>query len=228
LHPVFIQSSFVRCLGEQRRLPESLSRKQKFSPRFALPPYPKFIVVSFVSFRSISCDSPQQQRRLKVTERNASNTSYCGFSKEVHDLAQGYLNYEVLKCDSLLVDTLMKTSNETVSFIATEFHAEKIENYFDISMETVEEFLTYNCERDDWQELAFDEKEQLAYSLGFQPQPHEIFEWWAVTGWLAEQLQQIGQPVLDNDFGHWWGRTCTGQAIILDGVMQKIAEIHSS
>lgn len=51
----------------------------------------------------------------------------------------------------------------------------------------------------------------------------EIFEWWAVTKWLADELMEIGEPVLVNDYGNWWGRTCTGQAIILDGTIQQIA-----
>lgn len=53
----------------------------------------------------------------------------------------------------------------------------------------------------------------------------EIFEWWLVTPWLAEKLVAINQPVLDNGLGHWWGRTCTGQAIALDGTMQEIARL---
>jgi len=57
-----------------------------------------------------------------------------------------------------------------------------------------------------------------------QPAPQEVFEWWLVTRWLAEELRAIGEPVLDNGFGYWWGRSCTGQAILLDGTLQVIAE----
>lgn len=56
-----------------------------------------------------------------------------------------------------------------------------------------------------------------------EPEPREIFEWWLVTAWLAEKLQAIGQPILENDFGSWWGRTCTGQSILLDGTLQRVA-----
>lgn len=51
----------------------------------------------------------------------------------------------------------------------------------------------------------------------------EIFEWWSVTSWLAEKLLELGETVLVNDYGQWWGRTCTGQNIILDGTFQKLA-----
>lgn len=45
----------------------------------------------------------------------------------------------------------------------------------------------------------------------------EIYEWWPVEdSYLVEQLKEIGEPILDNDYGTWWGRTCTGQSIELD------------
>lgn len=54
-------------------------------------------------------------------------------------------------------------------------------------------------------------------------EPVEIYEWWRVSGWLAEHLRAIGEPVLDNDYGTWWGRTCTGQGVIMDGTLQRVA-----
>lgn len=51
----------------------------------------------------------------------------------------------------------------------------------------------------------------------------EIYEWYSVSGWLASKLKDIGECVLDNGYGTWWGRTCTGQALIMDGTLQEIA-----
>lgn len=51
---------------------------------------------------------------------------------------------------------------------------------------------------------------------------HEILEWWLVSNWLIERLEDEGEPVLKTDYGNWWGRTCTGQAILLDSVIEKI------
>jgi len=51
----------------------------------------------------------------------------------------------------------------------------------------------------------------------------EVFEWWVVSSWLLEKLKEQGEPILDNDFGEWWGRCTTGQAISLDYVISKIA-----
>ena len=31
------------------------------------------------------------------------------------------------------------------------------------------------------------------------------------------------QPLLQNAYGTWWGRTCSGQAIYMDNIIQEIA-----
>lgn len=50
----------------------------------------------------------------------------------------------------------------------------------------------------------------------------EVYEWWIVSRWLYERLRQKGEPVIDSDYGYLWGRTCTGQAILLDAVIEEI------
>ena len=51
---------------------------------------------------------------------------------------------------------------------------------------------------------------------------NEIYEWWAVSGWLLDKLEAKGAPVLRTDLGEWWGRTTTGQAISMDWVIEQI------
>lgn len=51
----------------------------------------------------------------------------------------------------------------------------------------------------------------------------EVLEWWLVSDWLANQLADIGAPVIRNDYGSWWGRTCSGQGFIMDGTLQDVA-----
>jgi len=56
----------------------------------------------------------------------------------------------------------------------------------------------------------------------------EIYEWWFVTEWLYKRLRKAGEPVINSAYGYLWGRTCTGQVIWLDGVIQSIyAETRS-
>lgn len=65
---------------------------------------------------------------------------------------------------------------------------------------------------------------QQGVERGDLDEPIEIFEWWVVTNWMARKLKQYGQPILDNGYDTWWGRTCTGQAIYMDYVIQCIAK----
>lgn len=56
-----------------------------------------------------------------------------------------------------------------------------------------------------------------------EQQTQDIYEWWAVTSWLAEKLRDRGHPVIINQYGvSYWGRCTTGQAIKLDGVIKSI------
>ncbi len=53
-------------------------------------------------------------------------------------------------------------------------------------------------------------------------EPEEIFEWWQADEWLLNKLEAKGEPVLRSDYGNWWGRTCTGQAIHMDAIIEEI------
>ena len=50
----------------------------------------------------------------------------------------------------------------------------------------------------------------------------EILEYWIVSPWLGEKLREKGEPVLERWGGWIWGRTCSGQAILLDNVISEI------
>lgn len=67
--------------------------------------------------------------------------------------------------------------------------------------------------------LIQDEKENFE---ALEQAPEEIFEWWAVSSWLYEKLQENGYCVADLGSCKVWGRTTTGQAILLDGVITHI------
>jgi hypothetical protein len=48
-------------------------------------------------------------------------------------------------------------------------------------------------------------------------EPQEVFEWWVINDtFLADDLRNLGEPILDNGYGRWWGRGSTGQSIALD------------
>ena len=55
-----------------------------------------------------------------------------------------------------------------------------------------------------------------------ETEPQEIYEYWIVSPWLGEKLKDKGEPILERWGGWIWGRTCTGQAILLDNVISEI------
>ena len=66
--------------------------------------------------------------------------------------------------------------------------------------------------------------EDLYREHEIDPYDREVFEHWLVSGWLGEKLAAKGEKV-DTDFAGMvvWARTCTGQAIALDSVIEAIA-----
>jgi len=64
-----------------------------------------------------------------------------------------------------------------------------------------------------------------------ESEPQEIFEWWIVTDWLAEKLEERGEAILKAD-DYWltlWGRGTSGQSISMDAVIRDITrEIHKA
>ena len=50
----------------------------------------------------------------------------------------------------------------------------------------------------------------------------EVYEWWAVTGFLTADLEAHGCVILDWYGIQVWGRETTGQAISMDGVIRQI------
>ena len=60
--------------------------------------------------------------------------------------------------------------------------------------------------------------ESLLDSLQNFDDSSKVMEWWLVTPYMAELLKEKG----DYDC-YWWGRTTSGQALYMDGVIQEIA-----
>lgn len=65
-------------------------------------------------------------------------------------------------------------------------------------------------------------RDEIAELEALESEPQEILEWWAVSNWLMEKLKDQGEPVVDTGSCAVWGRTTSGQAILLDGVITRI------
>lgn len=108
--------------------------------------------------------------------------------------------------------------------------------------EDIENFYEYQCPEcgSGYQDVkdfeALTEEEEAAgyiykcpdcgYYFSAEPdqEGQEIFEWWIVSKYLYNRLKDKGQPVMDWGNNCYWGRCCTGQAILLDGIITEICE----
>jgi len=87
------------------------------------------------------------------------------------------------------------------------FNYDDIENYY-MSDDTIKDY--YGVTTDEEIEDIRDNGEDK----------QEIFEWWVCSNFLIGKLAEKGEPVIEHE--QLWGRTCTGQAILLDGVISEI------
>jgi len=140
---------------------------------------------------------------------------------------------EVFICQSSLVDRMLQKGV---------FNLEDIENLNksqedelqDLTKEALLEILAHEDlinEFKDKTETQIIDKILILQEEGdldeLETEHQEIYEWWIVSDWLLRTLKAKGEPILSNDYGDWWGRCCTGQAIKMDYIIEKIYdEIH--
>lgn len=53
--------------------------------------------------------------------------------------------------------------------------------------------------------------------------PQEVFSWYSCSDWLCDKMRDMGYPVIDNDYGKWYGRTTFGQMIAMDYNIRHLA-----
>ena len=115
-------------------------------------------------------------------------------------------------------EELIKEKREELAKLETEIEElEELETEREELETEIEELEELETEREEL-ETEIEELEEL------ETEPQEIFEWWAVSRWLAAKLGEYNEPILDFGNNYYWGRTCTGQSIVLDGVINNIAK----
>lgn len=118
---------------------------------------------------------------------------------------ENYVGRFVYVCQSYLVDEMLKKeifSYDDIENLTTQFEGNK-------------EGTCSECEEN--AEL----NQSAVCEDCFEPEGQEIYEWWIVDRGLAYRLAERGEPILKNEYGVWWGRTCTGQAISIDNVIRS-------
>lgn len=110
-----------------------------------------------------------------------------------------FINNHVERNQTYLVEKLME--EEIISI-------DEIQNYYKSDEALKEDGFKTKAEREEAKNRGED--------------VNEVLEWWLVSDWLIERLEEKGEPILKTDYETWWGRTTSGQAIILDYVIEKI------
>ena len=66
--------------------------------------------------------------------------------------------------------------------------------------------------------------EEVADHLGLDPHTVEALQFWLVSDWLADQLEDAGALVARDVMGfNVWGRTECGQALVMDADLRAVA-----
>ena len=133
-------------------------------------------------------------------------------------LLRDFVEKQVYVCQSMLVEWLLKEEKFNYEDIVNVYKPLAVQVGYDTP--SGKKILCTNCNEKipEGDEMT---KDGVCDNCN-QEQPQEIFEWWVVSDWLLNRLEKKGEPVLKTDYGDWWGRTCTGQAIFLDGGIEEI------
>ena len=62
---------------------------------------------------------------------------------------------------------------------------------------------------------------------GFRFDDIKDYEWYLVSQWFLDRIKEINEPYIENSYGTYWGRQCSGQSIYLDYNIQELAYHHA-
>lgn len=160
-----------------------------------------------------------------------------GKAEKINEMAERYCDKEVIWSMSTVVSTLLEVENEAVSW-------DNVMNYEpSVDLMDGQECTAFieNDMEETWRDLLEDDYtpealtelqpsdldeadiEHLRDYIRDNYTPREVLEWWLVTEWLAEELFEINEVTVEIGANHFWGRRQSGQHIVMDGTLQKIA-----
>ena len=147
----------------------------------------------------------------KITKKEYLNLN----NRIVQDITQKFIQDHIYRNQTALVITLQERD-------VSGFYFDDIENLY-MTDEEILEAHSYHFVKEEEQENFFIER--VRDNGGDM---NEIYEWYLVSDWFLDRLREINEPVIDNDYGEYWGRCATGQAICLDHNIQELAYKYSS
>lgn len=144
--------------------------------------------------------------------------------KDLQTLGARLVSREIYICQSGTMDLIMRANAD---------YYDDLENAYDVKCPECGE--THDADAEVYDADDLEDEDGLTYdarcsSCGHrfdngdaEQEPKEIYEWWAVSAWLADKLSEKGEAMFDGPDCKIWGRCATGQAIALDHVIQTIA-----
>lgn len=116
------------------------------------------------------------------------------------------------------------TQGDTLYFGGgTQKEKDEFENEFDRLMEESQDLLNDEKISETTHERNLELIEEARTEFDdLESEPQEVFEWWAISNDLFLELRDRGYVVVNTGSCKVWGRTTTGQAILLDGVITHI------
>lgn len=154
-------------------------------------------------------------------------TSYgYGLDPEIDQRAARLVRNEVLACQTSLVDHLLSRSDDPEAHLSWDDAANLTRPVCPCCAEAtlIDEDASGEPLKDS-DGVPYDYRCTSCGEFFDDPEhePQDVLEWWLVSSYLATELEERGETIASDGASHWWGRTCSGQAIVLDGIMQRIA-----
>ena len=149
--------------------------------------------------------------------KTAKRIHYGNASSKQREYVESKIRQELGSCQSTLVEGAFK---------AEFFSYDDIQNIY-TSWDPGKKGTCEHCDEEEMLHYDYDCCESCWDNYEQSEHIQEIFEWWPLeSSFLVEDLLKMGEPVLSNDYGDWWGRTCTGQSISLDPTFWSIFQEH--
>ena len=151
-------------------------------------------------------DAEKQNKLRDFVDREV----YCCVSMLIYELGQ----------NEKYMDEILEFSSQYETLYTAEFTCDKCDNSWETEgLETDDE--TENAE--DCPECGEKDVKPWNHEEYQSDDPTEALEHWIVSKWLAYRLEEKGEMITHDFYGlAIWGRRCSGQAILLDGVIKQI------
>jgi hypothetical protein len=170
-----------------------------------------------------SDSSKNQEIKRKFVEREV----YCNvgtlceyvLSKGFEDSNAPFTMDDIENYYSPNVDTIIDNANDLWDYKEEEFKAYANDpDTFNRRMKKIGDLAVFihSLDSNELQEFCQE------FDIEYETEASEIFEWWAVSEYLYNKLKDMDYCVVDAGSCYVWGRTTTGQAILLDYAISKI------